>query len=150
MCSVSDVPVSLLCLCVEFRDRQQNDCPFFFSLLFLTCAEAILGARSAVSWAAMAFSSCRVKPIQTLQSAGVVLQQVLMVAAETVRRTPPTGCTLGRTRLTYSTFRKPSGKFKYQRELLQVCNNVAPFSSGIKWKQVLHLWHASTHNPLSR
>lgn len=82
------------------------------SVLSLTCTEAILGAHCAVSRAATAFSVCGIIPFQTLRSAGVVLQQVLLLAAETVRGTPLTGRTLGGTRLTYFTFSKPSGSSK--------------------------------------
>lgn len=89
VCADADVPVSLFFV-LNLGIVNKMTVPSFFSLLLLTCAEAILGARSAVSRAAMAFFSCRVKPIHTLQSAGVVLQQVLTVAAETVRRTPLT------------------------------------------------------------
>lgn len=92
----------------------------------------MLGACSAVSWAAMAFSVCGVKPFQALRSAGVVLKQVVLLAAETVRGIPLTGRTLGGARLTYSTFRKPSENFKYQREVLLTYNNAAPSYPGMK------------------
>lgn len=132
-----------------FNTFLDKSSPLIF-LLFLTCAEAILGAGSAVSRAATAFSVCGVITFQTLRSAGVVLQQVLLLAAETVRGFPLTGRTLGGARLTYSTFRKPSEKFKYQCEVLLTYNNAAAFCPGTKWKQMLHLWHASTHQPLSK
>lgn len=85
-----------------------------------------MGARSAVSRAATAFSVCRVKPLQTLQPAGVVLQQVLLLAAETLRGIPLTGRTLGGTPLTHYTFRKPPEKFEYLREAPRMYNNAAP------------------------
>lgn len=90
-------------------------------LLYLTCAEAVLGARSAVSRAAVAFSVCGVIPLQTLRSAGVVLQQVLLLAAETVGGIPLTGRTLGGTRLAHPTFGKPSNKIQRLANIHKCC-----------------------------
>lgn len=55
----------------------------------------------------------------------MALQQVLPLAAETVRGIPLTGRTLGGTQPTYPTFRKPSEKFRYQREVFLMCKNAA-------------------------